>query len=320
MRQAGRYLPEYRRLREQAGGFLTLCYTPEMAAEVTLQPVRRFGMDAAIVFSDILVVPHAMGRDLTFAPGEGPRLPPLRQEAEIENLASPQEVVSFLKPIAATLRLTRAELPPGTALIGFCGAPWTVACYMVEGAGSRDFAQVRRFALEREALFAELIDRLVACSLGYLSMQVEAGADIVQIFDSWAGVLSEAEYAKWVIAPTKRLIEGFRKLHPHVPVIGFPRASGPLLAYYIAQTKADAVSLDSQMPCDLALSLPCVLQGNLDPLLLACDLEGALRETRRIRDVWKNRPFIFNLGHGMLPFTPVAHVERLSDILKEGLS
>lgn len=317
MRQAGRYLPEYRALRSTLGSFLDLCYSPKDAAEVTLQPIRRFGMDAAIVFSDILVIPHAMGQDVTFVEKEGPRLTPLTTLSEFESLTT--KIESHLSPIAETLTLVRKQLAPEKSLIGFCGAPWTVSCYMIEGGGSRDYSSVRIFARRNEAAFSLLIGKIVEASARYLSMQVDAGADVVQLFDSWAGVLSPAEYEQWVIAPTRILVSAFKASHPDIPVIGFPRGSGVLLKRYAEETGVDAVGIDTQTPIQWAgknLSLP--FQGNLDPILFACDKNAAIAETRRILSAAQNKKFIFNLGHGILPFTPLENVEAVCNILRGG--
>jgi uroporphyrinogen decarboxylase len=315
MRQAGRYLPEYRELRAKAGGFLSLVYNPDWASEVTLQPIRRFDMDAAILFSDILVIPHAMGINVTFEAGEGPRLPPVRDKPSIEKLKT--DIGGHLSPIMETLRKTRKELAEEKSLIGFCGAPWTVACYMVEGSGSRDFEQVRRFARTDKEIFALLIDKLVETSVAYLSMQIEAGADIVQIFDSWAGVLSEAEYKTWVIEPTRNMVAQLKKLHPEVPIIGFPRGSGAMLQNYAQETGVTAVSIDAQTPLAWVknqIALP--VQGNLDPVLLATDKAAAAAQAKHIIDSWRDKPFIFNLGHGILQTTPIENVQAVCDVIR----
>ena len=315
MRQAGRYLPEYRELRAKAQGFLPLVYNPEWAAEITLQPIARFDMDAAILFSDILVIPQAMGIDVTFEAGEGPRLSPVRDKGTIEKLKT--DVAGHLSPIAETVRKTRAELAAEKSLIGFCGAPWTVACYMVEGSGSRDFELVRRFAQTDKEIFTLLIDKIIDSSVTYLSMQVEAGADILQIFDSWAGVLSEVEYKKWVIAPTQKLVARIKKLHPDVPVIGFPRGSGAMLQYYAEEAGVTAVSIDAQTPLTWVkthIKIPC--QGNLDPVLLTTDKAAAIAHTRHILKTWEDKPFIFNLGHGILQTTPIENVQAVCDVIR----
>lgn len=315
MRQAGRYLPEYRELRTKAGNFLNLCYNPEMAAEVTLQPIRRFDFDAAIIFSDILVIPHAMGVELRFEQGEGPRLSPTRDYAAAEKLNI--NVKEYVSRTCEAISKVRSELPAEKSLIGFCGAPWTVACYMVEGGSDRDYEFVRGFALSDEKTFSLIIEKIVNTSISYLSMQVKSGADIVQIFDSWAGLHSENEYEKWVIAPTKKLVEGFKKLHPDVPVIGFPRASGVRYKAYSEATGVDVVGVDAQTPLSWAVdTLQMPLQGNLDPVLLAHDKEAAVAETRRILKTMKGKPFIFNLGHGILQRTPIENVQAVCDAVR----
>ena len=315
MRQAGRYLPEYRALRANVPDFLTLCYSPEKAAEVTLQPIRRFGMDAAIVFSDILVIPDALGQEVRFVKGEGPQLKSVTTRESIEVLQG--NVTEHLKPVAETLKRVRRELSPETSLIGFCGAPWTVACYMVEGHGSRDFEKARAMAVGRPDDFAALIRKIVDASFAYLSMQVKAGADVLQIFDSWAGVLPEGEYRRWVMAPTLQLAEQLKAAFPHVPLIGFPRGSGALYATYAKEVPVDAVSLDTSVPLDWATgAIKKPLQGNLDPVTLASDKAVAVAETQRIIAAMKHHPFIFNLGHGILQWTPVDHVEAVRDVLR----
>lgn len=314
MRQAGRYLPEYRELRQKAGGFLELCFNPEWAAEVTIQPIRRFHMDAAIVFSDILVVPKAMGQKVWFEKGEGPRLEVLQDRKAIERLTT--QVEQELSPIAETLKRVREELPKGISLIGFCGAPWTVACYMVEGKTKREYETARQFAAMQEKDFSLLIDKLVDASYRYLCLQVEAGADVLQIFDSWAGVLSEAEYWQWVIKPTQKLVGKVKSRYPHIPIIGFPRGSGAKYMDYDKQIGVDAIGIDTQTPFSWAaknLSKP--IQGNLDPLLLAGDQKLLLQQAKKILEWGKNKAFIFNLGHGIVQHTPVENVQALSDFL-----
>ncbi len=314
MRQAGRYLPEYREIRSKAGSFLNLCYNPELAAEVTLQPIRRFDMDAAIIFSDILVIPHAMGVDVRFESGEGPKLSVTRDMRSAEALHND---IKKLKLVSEALEITRSRLDKEKSLIGFCGAPWTVACYMVEGKGSRDYEFVREFALKEDKIFSLIIDKIVNASADYLSMQVEAGADIVQIFDSWAGVLSVAEYQKWVIKPTKKLIRLLKSRHPQVPVIGFPRGSGVKYLDYVSETDTDVIGIDTQTPLVWAgKALERLLQGNLDPVLLASDKKGAVEETKRIIENMKGIPFIFNLGHGILKDTPVENVEAVCEAIR----
>lgn len=318
MRQAGRYLPEYRAVRRKLGSFLDLCYTPELAAEVTLQPVRRFGMDAAILFSDILVVPQAMGQAVTFREGEGPVLEPVRSAAEAAELV-PDEVVERLAPVYAAVRLVAADLPAHTALIGFAGGPWTVATYMVEGGTSRDFAKVKIWAFADPKGFAVLIDRLTEATIKHLSAQIEAGAEIIQIFDTWAGILPEAAFRRWVIEPTRRIVMALRQLHPQVPVIGFPRSAGLLYRAYFSETRVSALSIDGAVPVEIArktLQSFGPVQGNLDPLLLVAGGAAMAEAVAEIRHCLEDGPFVFNLGHGILPETPVENVALLARLLR----
>ena len=313
MRQAGRYLPEYRAVREKAGGFLDLVYNPELAAEVTLQPIRRFGFDAAIIFSDILVVPHALGRDVRFEVGEGPRLDPLDTTEKIAAEKFSADFATF-EPVYEALRRVRSELPASIALIGFCGAPWTVATYMVAGQGTPDQAPARLLAYRDPASFEKIIDALVTTSIRYLLGQLQAGAEVLQIFDTWAGVLPPAEFARWSIEPTKRIVEGVRAQAPGAKIIGFPRGAGAMLPAYVTLTGVDAVSIDwASEPSFMRehVQSRVALQGNLDPLALIAG-GGAL--DRAVDDVLANYAagrLIFNLGHGIQPHTPIAHVERM---------
>ena len=318
MRQAGRYLPEYRALRTAKGGFLELVYDAAAAAEITLQPVHRFGVDAAILFSDILIVPHAMGMGLTFGVGEGPRLTPALTDGALDALVpAPKHLLA----IYDTVRRVAAELPPATALSGFAGAPWTVATYMVGGEGSKDQAAARRLAYRDPGAFQALIDRIVAVTVDYLSGQIEAGAQTVQLFDSWAGSLAPTEFERWVIAPTAALVGRLMVRHPEVPVIGFPKGAGAKLAPYAAETGIDAVGLDETIDpawADAMLPPGMPVQGNVDPLALIAG-GGALREAvTRVRAAFETRPHIFNLGHGILPDTPIAHVEELLAMIRGG--
>jgi len=316
MRQAGRYLPEYRELRKKAGGFLEMCYNPEWAAEVTIQPIRRFNMDAAIVFSDILVVPHAMGQKVWFEQGEGPRLDVLTDKNSIEALTS--NIEERLNTIGDTLRITRKNLPNETSLIGFCGAPWTVACYMVEGKTKRDYEEARNFAIREKDSFDLLIDKLVEASYRYLCLQIEAGADVVQIFDSWAGVVSEREYMLYVAEPTKKLVQKLKVKYPKIPIIGFPRGIGTKLAHYEAYTGVDATGIDTQTSFMWATkNMKRTIQGNLDPLVLAEDKNILLQEVKNILAWGKDKPFIFNLGHGIVKTTPIEHVELVCDLIRQ---
>jgi len=317
MRQAGRYLPEYRQLREEKGSFLDLVYDAEAAAEVTLQPLKRFPqLDAAILFSDILIVPFAIGQNLTFVTGEGPRLTPPLLGAELDDLTP---YLARLEPVYETVRAVKAALAPDKALIGFAGSPWTVATYMVAGQGSRDQAEARRLAHADPARFGALIERIETVTFDYLAGQVEAGAETLQLFDSWAGNLSPAQFEQWVIAPTARLVAKLKDHNPGVPVIGFPKGAGGKLLAYARQTGVDAIGLDETVdPFWAAAELPEELpvQGNLDPLALIAGGEALGQATRRILDAFANRPHIFNLGHGILPDTPIAHVEQLIGLVK----
>ena len=312
MRQAGRYLPEYRELRAKAGSFLDLCFTPEWATEVTLQPIRRFGFDAAILFSDILVVPHALGRTVTFEVGEGPRLEPLDSAAKLNALAT-QENEAVFAPVYEAVRRVKARLPPNVALLGFCGAPWTVATYMVAGRGTPDQAPARVLAYREPEAFARMIGILVDVSSRYLVAQLKAGADAVQIFDTWAGVLPPAEFARWAIEPVKEIIANVRREVPDAKIIGFPRGAGASLAGYVDQVPVDAVSIDWTAEPSFVrerIQNRVAVQGNLDPLAL---LAGGAALDRAVDGILENfgaGPHIFNLGHGILPETPIAHVER----------
>ncbi len=318
MRQAGRYLPEYRELRAKAGDFVTLCLTPELAAEVTLQPIRRFGMDAAILFSDILLVPRALGQSLAFE-NDGPKLEPLSESAGIFGLKT-GGVASLLAPVGDAVRRVRARLPDETALIGFAGAPWTVATYMVEGGTSRDFHRVKAWAYRDPSGFATLLELIAAATFEFLSLQIEAGVETVQLFDSWAGALSADGFERWVIAPTKRLVGELKERFPQVPVIGFPRGAGVMIERYAGETGVDAVSLDTAMPPVFArdrLQPKVAVQGNLDPVLLLAGGAEMRRAVDNLRRTLARGPYVFNLGHGILPDTPPQHVAELARILAE---
>jgi uroporphyrinogen decarboxylase len=312
MRQAGRYLPEYRTVRAQAGDFVSLCTNPELASEVTLQPLRRFGMDAAILFSDILMLPWALGQDLRFKAGEGPLLPPLRDWADLERLV-PERLLRAIAPILETVARAR-EAVGEAALIGFAGGPFTVACYMVEGGGSKDFAAVRGMAFQQPVLFRRLMDLLTESTISFLAAQIAAGAEAVMLFDSWAGVLPPSLFRTHVIAPTRRIVSTLRARHPKLPVIGFPRLAGLLLGEYVRETGVQAVGLDTVTDPSLARAmLPegIALQGNLDPLALLVGGAALREETAGILSAMRGRPFIFNLGHGIMPATPPEHVAEL---------
>ena len=317
MRQAGRYLPEYRALREHKGGFLDLVYDSEAAAEITLQPLKRFPqLDAAILFSDILIVPFAIGQNLSFVAGEGPRLTPPLLGAQLDELRA---FPGRLDPIYETVRKVRERLDPAKTLIGFAGAPWTVATYMVAGQGSREQAEARRLAYLDPQRFGSIIAQIGDITLDYLSGQVEAGAEVLQLFDSWAGNLSPAQFEQWVIAPTARLVSAIKSRHPDTPVIGFPKGAGGKLAAYARETGVDAVGLDETVdPHWAAKAVPekIVVQGNLDPLALIAGGKELDVAVQRILDAFAGRPHIFNLGHGILQDTPIAHVERLLGLVK----
>jgi uroporphyrinogen decarboxylase len=317
MRQAGRYLPEYRDLRQQKGGFLDLVYDSDAAAEITLQPLKRFPeLDAAILFSDILIVPFAIGQNLTFVAGEGPRLTPPLLGAKLDALTA---YPARLEPIYATVAKVKAQLAPSKTLIGFAGSPWTVATYMVAGQGSREQAEARRLAYADPGAFGAIVERIEQVTLEYLSGQIAAGAEAVQLFDSWAGSLSPAQFDRWVIAPTARLVAGLRARFPRIPIIGFPKGAGGKLKAYARETGVTAVGLDETVdPTWAAKELPARLpvQGNLDPLALIAGGEDLGIAVRRILDAFADRPHIFNLGHGILPDTPIAHVEQLLGLVK----
>jgi len=318
MRQAGRYLPEYREVRREVGSFLDLCFTPRLAAEVTLQPLRRFDLDAAIVFSDILIVPYALGQKVEFVEGEGPRLEPVRNGKDLAQLDR-TKAEKRLDPVYETLQLVVAGLPAGVPVIGFCGAPWTVATYMVEGGGSKDQTEARLWAYRDPDGFQRLIDLLVETSSGYLLHQVEAGAGALQIFDSWAGGLPENEFARWCIAPTRAIVAAVKKQAPDIPIIGFPRSCGALAEIYARETGIDAIGCDTGMPLAYMrdrLQSRIAVQGNLDPLLLMAGGKALEARVGEILGALSSRPFVFNLGHGIVPETPPEHVARLVELVK----
>ncbi|WP_302675330.1 uroporphyrinogen decarboxylase [Sphingomonas sp. CL5.1] len=311
MRQAGRYLPEYRALRTEKGGFLALATDPAAAAEVTVQPIRRFGFDGAILFSDILMVPWALGQELSFGPGEGPRLvPPLATQP----LASLERAAERLDPVYETVRRVRAMLPAETTFLGFAGSPWTVATYMVAGQGSRDQGETRMFAYRDPAAFDVIVDAIVAMTVDYLARQIEAGVEAVQLFDSWAGSLSPEQFERWVIAPNAAIVRALKERHPHVPVIGFPKGAGGKLPAYAAGTGVDAIGLDETVDpawADAVLPAGLPVQGNLDPIALEVGGAALTRGIDRVLEAFRDRPHIFNLGHGIGQHTPIAHVEQL---------
>ncbi|MGE4371937.1 MAG: uroporphyrinogen decarboxylase [Xanthobacter sp.] len=313
MRQAGRYLPEYREVRAKAGDFLSLCYNPDLATEVTLQPIRRFGFDAAIIFSDILVAPHALNVGLRFETGEGPRLEEVNTAARIAALPDTLDPAK-VQPVYEAIAKTRAALPAETALIGFCGAPWTVATYMVAGRGTPDQAPARLMALRDEALFQRLIDHLVEVSVTHLSGQIRAGAQAVQIFDSWSGVLDPLSFERWCVEPVKRMVEKLRALHPQVRIIAFPKGATLEGLEKLCALDVDAIGIDWTVDRAAArnkLGPKVALQGNLDPLRLIAGGKALDDEILRIRRDFSGMRHIFNLGHGIRPETPIAHVEAL---------
>lgn len=320
MRQAGRYLPEYRTLRAKAGSFLELCFTPDYATEITLQPVRRFGFDAAILFSDILVVPWALGQLVRFEDGRGPVLEPLALET-LENLSG-SAVVERLAPVFETVRRVKMALPAQVALIGFAGAPWTVASYMIEGGGSKEFLKAKRWAIGAPDRFQALIELLVEATVAYLSAQVEAGAEALQLFDSWAGVLAEPELERWSLGPLSRIVEGVKARHPQVPIILFPRGAGLGYARFAETAGADGLSLDTTVPLRFAEELQrrITVQGNLDPAALVIGGRALDEGVERILAALGQGPFVFNLGHGVMPETPLEHVQRLIERIRRGAS
>ena len=318
MRQAGRYLPEYREMRSRVQGFLDLVFRPELAVEITLQPLRRFPLDAAILFSDILVVPHALGQKVWFVEGEGPRMEPLRRTGDLERL-SLERLEDALGPVYETVAGTAAALPRETALIGFAGAPWTVATYMVEGRGGTDHATARRWAYAEPAAFGRLVNLLVEATVVHLDRQVREGAEVVQLFDTWAGTLSESQFRQWCIRPNREIADRLKARHPGVPVIGFPRGAGVRYADFAKETGVDGVSLDSAVTLDWAagtLQGHVALQGNLDNQLLAVGGAAMEEEARRILRTLSRGPFVFNLGHGVLPDTPPDNVARLVALVR----
>jgi len=316
MRQAGRYLPEYRELRAEKGGFLALVYDTDAAAEITLQPIRRFGFDGAILFSDILIVPYAMGQDLQFLAGEGPKLTPRLVDNALEGLT---RVPERLSPIYETVRKVRAQLDDDKTMLGFAGSPWTVATYIVAGEGSRDQHDTRAMAYRDPGAFEAIIDAVIQVTVEYLCGQIEAGAEAVQLFDSWAGSLSPAQFERWVIAPNAAITAAVKARHPETPIIGFPKGSGEKLPAYARETGVDAVGIDETIdPIWAARELPQGLpvQGNLDPLLLLAGGEDLDRQARAVLDAFADRPHVFNLGHGIGQFTPIANVEQLLAIVR----
>lgn len=317
MRQAGRYLPEYRALRERAGSFLDLCYTPELAAEATLQPIQRFGMDGAILFSDILLVPQALGQKLWFEPTGGPKLTAIRNASDAGNL-NLDKLTEILAPVYAAIAKVTAQLPEETTLIGFAGAPWTVATYMVEGGSSRDFAKILEWSTRNDGSFDAMVEKLVEATTRHLIAEIEAGVEAVQLFDTWAGIVPATAFERLVIAPTRNIVEQLHRLHPDVPVIGFPRGIGARYRDYFQETGIDALSIDVDTPLEAARELQSqgAVQGNLDPKVLVAGGAALDRAVDRILDALGSGPFVFNLGHGVVPETPPAHVARLGELIR----
>jgi uroporphyrinogen decarboxylase len=317
MRQAGRYLPEYRKIRKQAGSFLDLCYNPSLASEVTLQPIRRFDMSAAILFSDILVVPHALGVDVRFEESKGPIVEKVLSEQRID-LFKKQNFLMHLAPVCETIRLVKSSLTSDKALIGFAGSPFTVASYMVEGGGSKDHASTREFFYSYPHIFQRLIDEVSEATILYLSAQIDAGCDVVQLFDSWAGVLSPTVFETYSIQPHQKIVKAIKEKFPHIPIICFPRGAGANLEAFCRVVACDGIALDTSMPLSFAKKVTQgkTIQGNLDPALLVGDLEILRKETLRILDEMRGYPFIFNLGHGCTPQTRIEHLEIVSNIIR----
>ena len=321
MRQAGRYLPEYRELRANSPDFLDFCYTPDQTVEATLQPLRRYDFDAAILFSDILVIPDALGQSVAFKEGEGPVLEPIRDASGV-NALSMDRLHDHLSPVYETVSRLASDIPETTSLIGFSGAPWTLATYMVEGHGSKDYQAARTWAFDgthTDNGFSDLMSLLVDAISDYLIAQVEHGAEALQLFDTWAGVLSASQFERWVIEPTTEIVRRLKAAHPDVPVIGFPRGAGIMYPEFVRRTGVDGVSLDNSIPLDWAaehIQPLCTVQGNLDNMALLAGGDALETETRQILDTLGDGPFIFNLGHGILPQTPPEHVARLVEIIR----
>jgi uroporphyrinogen decarboxylase len=321
MRQAGRYLPEYRSVRSDVKNFLDLCYNPKLASEVTLQPINRFDFDAAIIFSDILVIPDALGVKVEFVKNEGPRLQKISKSSDLLNL-KPQNVIDHLQPVFEALALTKEKLDSEKALIGFSGSPWTLACYMIEGGGSKNFEMTRKAAIHDEEFFSQLIEILTQSIISYLSQQIKAGADVVKLFDSWAGILPAAQLRKWVIEPTKKIVAEIKKLHPQTPIICFPRGIGVNYEEFARNVDCHGLALDQTLEKNwakknLQRNLDVVVQGNLDNFLLAFGSKKEIeKEVLEILSSFGDKPFIFNLGHGILPETPIENVELVVSLVR----
>ena len=319
MRQAGRYLPEYRSLRQQAENFLDFCFTPKLASEATLQPLQRFDLDAAIIFADILVIPHALGQKVEFTNGVGPVLDPIRDPKDLAKL-SPERLAGVTAPVFETVATVKSKLPDPVALIGFAGSPWTVASYMIEGGTSRSFDHIKTFALRYPGEFLKLLDILVESTSEYLAGQIKSGAEVIQLFDSWAGVVPDAYKDKWIIEPTARIVNNIKERYPEVPVIGFPKGIGDWHLEYVEETGVDAIGLDQMFPIEKAaerLQPKVTVQGALDPHTLMIGGEALQKEVLRHIQTLNNGPYIFNLGHGVLPQTPPEHIEQLLGYIRQ---
>lgn len=319
MRQAGRYLPEYRETRKQAKNFLNFCYTPDLAVEATLQPIRRYDFDASIMFCDILVIPDALGQDVAFREGEGPVLEPIRTVEALQELDI-SRVLDHLSPVFEVIRRLRAELPGDKTLIGFAGSPWTVAIYMIEGRGGTEGETARRWAYQDPETFAQIIDLLVEATIRYLNAQIENGAEVIQLFDSWSGLLAEEPFRRWVIEPTRRIVEGIREKNPDIPIIGFPRGSGLMVPEFVRETGVTGVSLDANVPLEWArdqVQSLTTVQGNLDNQLLVAGGDALDEAVLRIKKTLNDGPFIFNLGHGIVPQTPPENVARVVELVRQ---
>lgn len=323
MRQAGRYLPEYREIRSKADNFLDLCYNPKLASEITLQPIKRFGFDGAIIFSDILVIPDALGIKVKFVKNEGPKLEKVLDEKKLSEL-NLNNVKKHLKPVFETINLTKSKLDENTTLIGFSGSPWTIATYIVEGGGSKNFEKVKGLAISEPEFFGKLIDILSEAIIIYLSEQIEAGAEVIKLFDSWAGVLPESEFKKWVTLPNKKIISEIKRKYPYIPTIVFARGSGILYENVASEIKSNAIAIDQNVPKKwvkdvLQIKNKVIIQGNLDNILLAFDPANSSKleiETTEIMKYFNDNPFIFNLGHGVLPNTPIENIEKVINIVR----
>lgn len=317
MRQAGRYLPEYRRVRERAGSFLNLCYTPELAEEVSLQPLRRYDLDAVILFSDILLVPQAMGLHLSFVDGEGPNLAWPNGRIDLDVLKPVDEIDETLAPVYETVRRLSKSVSKTAALIGFAGAPWTVATYMIAGRGTLDQGPARALMYGDSRVFEKLIDRITEATIHYLSRQIDAGAEVVKLFDSWAGTLASVPFRDYAVKPMQKIVSALRRAYPDTPIVGFPRGAGARYSDYAAAVDVQGIAVDAQTPLAWARKFVCgkALQGNLDPLLLAAGGRALKEEARRIRETMADYPFIFNLGHGVVPETDPRHVDQLLEAL-----